>query len=305
MDREPEVRSLAASLHHLGKASTTTVIKLDGRQFEVDQLSVDDNYLEAMGLELTAGRGFRDDFDSDKYTVVVNETMVQSLGLGNPVGTVFRIDSSQFEIVGVVKEFHSQNFFVKVKPTMFRLADKETYRYLSVAVQPGSQIEVLRKLQNHWAELYPEMPFDGGLQEDTWGNYFDQITIHSRVWRGFASIAIILAGLGLYGLVSLNVAGRVKEFSIRKVLGAGIGHLARNIGNQYLLLFTIALALGAPVSYVLNRALFDQIYNYYMPITYSGVVIAIGILAIVLMITVATQITKVFKANPVDGLKVE
>ncbi|MEJ0033470.1 MAG: FtsX-like permease family protein [Bacteroidota bacterium] len=120
-----------------------------------------------------------------------------------------------------------------------------------------------------------------------------------------ASIAVLLATLGLYGLITLNVAGRVREFSIRKVLGADLKNLAGNITNQYLVLLIVALSIGAPVSYLLVKVMFDLAYRYHIPIDFSGATIAIILLILVVFGTVATQIRKVLKANPVDGLKAE
>lgn len=319
--QDPNVVSISGSHHHLGKTHTTTIIHMPDRQFEVDQLSVDANYFETMGLQLAAGRVYQDYAESDKKRVVVNESFISSMAIGMesstfapiligakvgwPIGQVFKIDSVQHEIIGVVKDFHMYSFFKKVNPTIFKVADKENYRYLSIKVRPGSEHETSKAVQARWAELYPEIPFDGGFQEDVWGDYFEQLNIHRRVWKGFAIIAVVLASLGLYGLITLNVAGRVKEFSIRKILGAGIRSIASNITSQYVVLFAAALTIGAPVSYILNKMLFDTIYWYHMPITYGGVVIAAGILILVLLTTVSTQVRKVLKSNPVNGLKVE
>ena len=120
-----------------------------------------------------------------------------------------------------------------------------------------------------------------------------------------SSIAITLAGLGLYGLITLNVTGRIKEFSIRKVLGAGVKNLAANIGNQFLILFGIALVVGVPLSYTLATLMLDSAYAYHMPFGISGVVIAVIILILLFLLTLSTQIRKVMKFNPVEGLKVE
>jgi ABC-type antimicrobial peptide transport system permease subunit len=305
MVQEPNAVSISGSLHHLGKSHTRTVIHMPDRQFEVDELSVDAHYFETMGLQLAAGRVFQDHAEADKNTVVVNESLVKSMALENPIGEIFKIDSVQYEIIGVVKDFHSYSFFRKVNPAIFSVADKESYRFLSVKVRPGSEHETSKILQARWAVLYPEIPFDGGFQEDVWGNYYEQINIHASVWKAFATIAVLLASLGLYGLVTLNVAGRVKEFSIRKILGAGLRSIAGNITRQYVILFAAALIIGAPVSYFLNKLLFDMIYHYHMPITFAGVIIAIGILILVLLTTVAAQTRKVLISNPVDGLKVE
>jgi hypothetical protein len=182
------------------------VVHTPDRHYEADQLSVDDQYFETMGLEITDGRAFNPNFESDKLTAVVNEAFVTSTGLQEPVGSHFKIDTVQFEIIGVVSDFHSYSFDNRVNPTIFRLAGAEQDAYLS--------------LQNQWAELFPEIPFQGGYQEDVWGNYFAELGIYSRVWHVFAFIVVLLASLGVYGLMTLNVAGRIREFSIRKVLGA-------------------------------------------------------------------------------------
>ncbi|HYC85321.1 MAG TPA: ABC transporter permease [Chryseosolibacter sp.] len=303
--RLPEVVSVSGSKHHLGKSHTRTVLHAPDRQFEVDELSVDPQYFETMGLRLANGRVFRDQYKSDERKLVVNETFVSSIGGENPVGKIYKIDSVAYEVVGVVRDFHSYSFFRKVNPTIFRVAEKESYRYLSVRVRAGSEKKNAKALQSAWSQLYPEIPFDGGFQEDVWGNYFEQLEIHANVWRGMASIAMILATLGLYGLVRLNVTARIKEFCIRKVLGAGIASIAGNIASQYLLLFVTGFAIGAPVSHYLMKVFFDRIYTYHIPVTYFGVSVSIAILILVLLATVSTQIRKVAKANPVDGLKFE
>jgi putative ABC transport system permease protein len=305
MIQEPQVVSISGSLHHLGKSHTTTILHFPGRQVEVDQLAVDANYFETMGLQLDAGRTFQANAENDKQTVVVNESLVKDLALVNPIGQIFKMDSVQYEIIGVVKDFHSYSFFKKVNPAIFSVAEKENYRYLSLKVHTGSEREIAKTVQARWSELHPEIPFDGGFQEDVWGDYYEKINIHANVWKAFATLAVVLASLGLYGLVTLNVAGRAKEFSIRKILGAGIPNLAGNITKQYVVLFAAGLVIGAPISYVLNKKLFDIIYWYHMPITYSGVGIAVSVLIFVLLITVSTQVGKVLKSNPVNGLKAE
>jgi putative ABC transport system permease protein len=299
------VLSLSGSKHHLGKSNTMAIVRRPERQFEVDRLDVDAAYFETMGLELVAGRVFRDGYESDKKTVVVNEVFAQSLAVSNPLGALFNIDTVQYEIVGVVRDFHPYSFFRKVNPAIFTLANEAAYRYLSIKVRPGSQLEMARTLEARWSDLFPETPFDGGYQEDVWGGYFQALETHANVWRAFATIAILLASMGLYGLIALNVESRAKEFSIRRVLGAGMGSISRNITRQYVWLYMIAIAIGAPVSYYLNAKLFDFIYYYHIPVTYAGVSVAVGLLVLVLLATVGLQVRRVVVSNPVEGLKME
>jgi ABC-type antimicrobial peptide transport system permease subunit len=305
MLQDPNVLQISGSAQHLGKRNLATVLHFPNREYEVDELSVSPNYFETMQLELRQGRTFQDHDGADRQSVVINELMARNMGWTNPIGEAFKIENTQFEVIGVVKDFHSYSFARPINPTIFRVAEKGNYRYLSLRARKGSEQDTYKKLQANWIKLFPETPFEGGFQEDVWGGYFEQIQIYSLVWKTFSIIAISLAVLGLYGLVTLNVTGRVKEFSIRKVLGAGVTHLASNIGNQYFILFGISLLIGAPLGYVLATLMLTSSSSYHMPIGLSGVIIAVAILLSVLLLTISTQITKVAKLNTVDGIKVE
>ncbi|HEY5918334.1 MAG TPA: ABC transporter permease, partial [Chryseolinea sp.] len=277
MEKIPDVLIISGSAHHLGKKNLSTVINVGDREFEVDELAVDPNYFEAMQLQLLEGRTFEDHEGSDRQFVVINELMTKNMGWSQPIGQAFRIDSAQFEVIGVVKDFHSYSFVKPIRSTIFKVAPKDDYRFLSLRAREGSQLKTYKQLQVGWAKLFPETPFYGGYQEDVWGGYFETIEIYGLVWLTFASIAITLASLGLYGLLTLNVTGRIKEFSIRKVLGAGVKNLIANIGNQFVILFAIALTIGAPLGYSLATLMLDSSFSYHMPFGVSGVVIGVAI----------------------------
>jgi hypothetical protein len=211
----------------------------------------------------------------------------------------------EYQVVGVVRDFHNYSFRNKVRPMIFTVAPEGEFRFLSMRVSPGSEMKTYESLKAGWAKLFPEIPFEGGLQQDVWGFYFEEISIYRLVWRVISFLAVALATLGLYGLVRLNVAGRTKEFSIRKVLGAGLKNLAGNIAGSYSLLLAVALGLGAPAGYLLSTWLIESTYVYHKPFSYMGVAIGIAIMLSVVSFTLATQVTAVVRANAVDGLKTE
>ncbi|MEJ7645809.1 MAG: ABC transporter permease [Chryseolinea sp.] len=305
MLRDPQVLSISGSTHHLGKNNTKAVVRSLGRRFEVDEFSVDANYFETMGLQLQQGRVFTENSANDKMTVIVNQFFANTISFDSPIGKSVEIDSIAFEIVGVVTDFHNNSFFNNVGPTIFRLAAKEDYRFISLKVRPGSERDVFATLQSKWAHLFPDTPFPGAYQEEVWGNYYDEIGNHATVWQVIAFIAVLLTTLGLYGLVTINIAGRIKEFSIRKLLGAGIGNIIGILSFQYIVLFVVALLIGAPVSYALIKLLIESAYSYHMPIDVSGVTLAVLILMAVLGATIWTQTRKISKFNPVKGLKAD
>lgn len=222
MQRNPKVLSISGSAQHIGKNHQTTILHFPDKEFEADRLSVGPTYFNTMGIELVSGRAFKDFEGSDRNAVIVNETMAKNLSWVNPIGQQFKIDSITYEVVGVAKDFHSYSFFSLLRPTFFTVADKNDFRFLALKVSREQEQSAFEDLKKAWATLYPEIPFNGGYQENVWGNYYEQMGIHGHVWRVFASVAVILAMLGLYGLVAINISGRVKEFSIRKILGANI-----------------------------------------------------------------------------------
>lgn len=305
MSQNPKVLSQAASQHHIGKDHRSVLLHFPDKDVEADMLAVDAGYLETMGITVKEGRTLHDAPGGDMQSIIVNETMVKNLGWLNPIGQQFKMDSLTYEVVGVVQDFHSYSFFTPLRSAFFTMTGKNNFRYLSIKVSEGAELETFESLKKTWAQLFPEVPFSGGFQEDVWGNYYEEMNIHGHVWRVFASVAVILATLGLYGLVKLNVSGRVREFSIRKILGANLNEIALMIFNQYNLLFAAALLIGVPLSYYGIKAVLDFAYPYHMPVTFWSIMLAAFLLVIVLVGTVSTQVLKVFKSNPVHGLKVE
>lgn len=306
MIQDPNIISISGSADHLGKSMSTAILrKPSGEQYEVSRLSVDANYINTMEMELIAGRSFNENSENDYHSIIVNELFLKNVGIENPIGLSFGIDSMKYEVIGVLKDFHAKNFFNKVTPTILTLAREDNFRFISFRVKPGTELQESSVLQENWAKLYPEIPFLGGHQEDVWSSYFHSVDRSERFNNVIATIAVLLASLGLYGLVTLNVSGRVREFSIRKALGAGIGNITSVIVHQYILLTVIALVIGAPVSYIFTRAYLDMLFAYPMPMGYSGVIIALVILVCVMLAVIFSQVIKLIKLNAVEGLKAE
>lgn len=304
--RDPRVLITSGSEDHIGRKISNAVIYTDTRdQFDVSQFSVDANYLETMGIKLVEGRNFRPHSEADKKAILVNQLMVKNLNLSKPIGTTLEIDSIKYEIVGVVKNFHHESFFSHVQPTLLKLADENSFRYLSIKVGDGHNKKVHAMVSKEWQKLYPHLPFVGGHQRDVWAWYFFSVDRSEQFNKVVAAVAILLASLGLYGLIALNFSGRYKEFSIRKTLGAGIVNLLSVMSKQYTVLVSVALVLGAPVSYLFTKAYLNMLFAYPMPVEYSGIIVSVIIVFAIVVAVSATQIRKLSKISPVEGLKTD
>ncbi|MEL6561093.1 MAG: FtsX-like permease family protein [Bacteroidota bacterium] len=309
MEQNPDVLSISGSKHHLGRISASVNISLPERKYEVSMIGVDHEYLRTMGISIKEGSGFQNNVSSthnrDGKSVLVNETMVANLGLENPIGEVFKIDENRYYISGVVHDFHLTSFSNDVKPTFLVVGNPKNYEFISLKVKPGAELKVREDLRNAWSDLFPEIPFDGGLQVETWGRYFESLTAGSNIWGTLAVIVLILAGLGLYGLVAINISGRSKEFSIRKVLGASLQHVSSIILRQYLAVFAIALLLGCLISYEVTETIFKTFYRYHMPMNYSFFIFSGSIMVLVILAIIGIQIKRVSESSAVNGLKAE
>lgn len=305
MLQSPNVVDVAGSGDHLGKGISSAVVHMPGNRYEVRELAVDAHYFETMGLELKAGSFFQENKISDKQSLVVNELFVKNLQLEAPVGQIVKIDSMRYEVIGVVKDFHFYNFHAAIRPTIFRVVKEDNYRYLSIKSTGSSQEKAYHDLKAAYGELFPEIPFLGGHQQEVFVEFFGMVNTAERFYKVVAAIAVLLASLGLYGLVTLNVTGRSKEFSIRKALGAEWSHITASIVRQYLVLASVALLIGVPISYYMAKASLAMLYAYPMPVTYSGITISVMILIGVMVGVILTQVKKVSQSNPVQGLKSE
>ena len=301
----PDVISTSGSSEHFSVNMSQSVIELPERTVEVFRMDVDDRYLETMQVKVVEGRGFREDFASDQEAVLINRKMAENLEWFDPIGKTFRFDSTNYKVIGMLKDFHYYSFWNDIEPTFMRLAEEENYRYLTVRTREGRTIPVFETMEAEWANLFPESPFDGRYQRQLYTWYWEELDGHVVLINFVAVLALMLACFGLYGLVSLNVASRVKEFSVRKVLGANIMALTNAINSHFLLYLIVAMILGGPISFYLVKLLFESVYNYHIPITVPPVMFSIGMILVTVVFTISSQILKVLKTNPTVGLRNE
>ncbi|MFY0592791.1 FtsX-like permease family protein [Roseivirga sp.] len=305
MESNINIVSIAPSKHHLSRRSTRMEIQILEKDYDILTLEIGPEYVETMELELFEGRTFEKNRETDFQNVLINEQMAKLLNPEGALGERFKSDTLNFAVIGILKDFHQYNFSERIEPMILKLSPEDEYAFVSMRVKPGTIVSTYEAMEKKWAELFPEKPFNGFYQEATLEGYFREMDGHGKLMRIVASMCIILSCLGLYGLVSLNVASRTKEFSIRKALGAGLGNLAFVINKQFVIFLAVALILGLPVSYVLMDTLFETVYEVHKPITIFPFLIALVIVVIMVFSTVSSQVKKVMTTSPTEGLRSE
>ena len=307
VEQSPRVVGFSGSSAQVGLSSAQEVIRILNEKFTVRSFGVGANYFETMQMELAQGRGFDPKLTTDRESsIIVNEEFIKKMPIDEAGGDYIEIDGSGYRIVGVVKNFHFDDFFSPITPAIFKLIEDSEFNYLSVKTIAGGGREMEEIIETAWKNQFPDTPYAGFLQKDVFDSFFKSTGALRRIMNFVAIVAIILSSMGLFGLVSLLIVKKLKEYSIRKVLGAHSGHVVRLILGQFLLLLVVALAIGLPVSYLFYNVLFEQMF----PGTIGGMtvapfIISVLILVAVIVITTLSHILQLIRMNPVNSLRME
>ncbi len=278
----------------------------NGTEIHANIYHIDYDYVKTLGLHIIMGRNFSRDFPTDSSTgVIINEAAVRELGWSgtNPVGkTIVRSGQKEYKVTGVVADFNYTSVKEKVAPMMMMLGGN--FGGLVVKVKTADIKDFLSDFKKQWNAFNPEGPLEYYFLDENFAKLYASEIRTQQIFSVFAIIAVIIAGLGLFGLSAFVIEQRTKEIGIRKVLGASVQNVLLLVSKEFLLLVGIAFTISIPVTWwAMHKWLQDFAYR----ISISWWVFAIaGMVAIlVAMLTVSFQAIKAAVANPVDSLRTE
>ncbi|MCJ7582510.1 MAG: ABC transporter permease, partial [Candidatus Aminicenantes bacterium] len=199
----------------------------------------DEDYLETLGMELSAGRFFSEEFPGDTKAVVMNESLAAEVGWDDPLGKIVRmtdvIDEKFVEVpytvIGVVKDFHFESLRERVRGFVIMLS--QGGGRLSVKVRPENISGTIRSIEKIWNEMSPGYPFEYSFLDDTFNRMYSDEQRIGKIFLAFTLITIFVACLGLFGLASFTAEQRTKEIGIRKVLGASVPNVVLLLSRQF------------------------------------------------------------------------
>jgi len=300
------VTSLAGSRSSLGRSRSRRVVTSDTTSKEVTGYAVGPAYIETMGLQMVAGRPFENARQAENAeSVVVNEALVEDLGWDNPLDRTIISDSIRYNVIGVVKNFQENAFFDTIGPAVFFVTPEENYRYLSVSVQPGTEITTNHAIEDRWDALIPDMDYPGYLQRDVFEEEYNRREREVALFIFIGLMALVLSCMGILGLVSLAIARRMKDLSIHKVLGASSMRVAHLINREFIYLVGIAMVVASPASYYLLRGMLVEAYTDPIPLGFSPFFVSIMLVFGALAMTISSQVYRASVSNPVGALQSE
>jgi putative ABC transport system permease protein len=286
----------------------------EDQQIAVTANPADEDYIKTTGLQIIAGTDLTEQDIKDVtpeeqnkkvYHFILNESAAKQLGWTpqEAVGKKMFLDNSRPGFVkGVIKDFHFESLHNAIKPYIIfpELRAKE----LLVKMKGNHLSQTISFLQIKWKDLVPDRPFEYRFLDDDYNKLYSAELRLGKVMNLFASIAIVLACLGLFGLSSYTAQQRVKEIGIRKVLGASVSNIIIVLSGDFVKLAAIAIVIAFPVAYwAMTKWLQD--FSYRTNMNWSTYVIAGTATMVLAIATVSFQAIKAAIANPAKSLRTE
>jgi len=265
---------------------------------------VDYDFIDLFEMELVEGRGFSNEFPTDSAEAyVLNESALKKLGWKTGVGKKF----NDGRVIGVVKDFHLQKFDLSIEPlymTMRAEGWNRNHGQVIMKIDMDDFENTLIFIEKTMKAVVPLVPYEVQLMEDSYTALYDKESRLGKAFNVFTGLALFIAGMGLFGLVSFHVNQRTKEIGIRKVLGSSVFGIVSMLSKDFLKLVTISIVISAPIAYFTMNNWLEN-YAYRIEIQWwVFVLVGIGALGIA-FITLSFQCIKAALANPVESLRAE
>lgn len=263
----------------------------------------DYDWAKTMGVKMIEGRDFSEDFKSDSLAIIVNKAAIKIMGLKDPIGTELDLWGKKRKLIGVCDDVLMGSPYEEVKP-MFAVLD-DWWGSITVRLKKTSDLQgSIKTVENIFKKYGPAYPFEYAFVDVEFQKKFTTINLTSKLASLFAILAVVITGLGLFGLASFTAEQRTKEIGIRKVLGASVSSLVSLISKEFSVMVVLAFGLSAPLSwwlmtqYLQRYAIRTAVAWWIFPLTGA---IALGFALLI----VSTQALKAAQSNPVNSLRNE
>jgi ABC-type antimicrobial peptide transport system permease subunit len=278
---------------------------------------VDENYMPLHGYKLIAGQNFitRPVTLDATSEVIVNEKTLRQFNIANrdpekAVGEEILLNNRRLTIVGVMKDFHYGKLDESILPVVFTYLTPDAYLtrdkrdgLVNVRINTNDPIKTMAKIQEVWKSVDPVHPFDARFYDDSIEDAYNELSAMIKVIGFLSFIAISIASLGMLGMVVFTTETRLKEISIRKVLGATSGNLVFILSRGFVVMLAISALIALPITYLFFERVVLTNFPFHDPI---GVVDLLGGLLAVLAIAfimIGSQTMRAARSNPADILK--
>ncbi len=311
IDQIPGVVTVGATNHigDFGKYSKKVQFQLpkDTSSATVRFHKVGDKYLEVMKVEINSGRGFLEESKSDQDKILVSQSLVDEFFDGqNVINKVVKINDERKTIIGVTIDIIDDVVkAAELLPTVIALSEKSEYEHLIVKASNRDLDQVENTLKSIWSK-HIDQPFAGVRQKDlALGTSGEDSKVLQKIFLSMAILSGFLSIVGIFSLAQLDVSKRMKEISIRKVLGASFNELLLTINKSFAITLSIALLLGSTLGYLISYQVLNMMYKYHVQPSISISLLSGTIVILFSILTISSVVRSPVRSNLVHGLRDE
>jgi ABC-type antimicrobial peptide transport system permease subunit len=275
----------------------------------ISHIKVDYDFVKIMNIKMVEGRDFSKDHPEDaKEAFIVNEEAVRMMGLKFPIGKYFRLYGQEGKIIGVMQNTYFSSLHKKVEPVVYHLLtdanDAQSNGAIFIKLKGLHISEGIAAIENIWKTENPNSPFKFKFLDEAINNRYNSDKKTEEIFGVFASIALFISCLGLFGLASFTTENRTKEIGVRKVLGASVSNILFMLTEDFVKWVLIANIIAWPTAYYFANNWLKN-FAYHIEISWL-IFISSGAIALIITIaTVSIYALKAAAANPVKSLKYE
>jgi putative ABC transport system permease protein len=236
--------------------------------------------------------------------VIINQKAAAQLGFpaGEPIVGKKIVWEKEYEIIGVVKDYHHLSLHEPINPTVY--LPSVSYSYFTVKTDAANLQSKISQIKEMYKTIFPGNPFEYFFADESFDQQYKKEQDLGNLFITAALIAIFIACLGLFGLAAFSAQQRIKEIGIRKVLGASVTDITGLLSKDFLVLVMIAIVIASPVAWWgMNKWLQD--FAYRTNIDWWVFAIAGFAAVFIALLTVGTQAIKAAVSNPVKSLRTE
>jgi ABC-type antimicrobial peptide transport system permease subunit len=271
---------------------------------------VDIDFLKTFGIDLIEGRGFDQAFAGEDQTgCIVNKTLARMMNQPEVLGSQIDVWDRKRTVIGLAEDFNFRPFDQAIGPLAIIKIEQDDpifvgVSYLSIRVERGDIAATLSDIENVWSSVLPDVPFVYSFLDEEFNREYASLERLSTLAFCFCGLAVLIAGLGLFGLASFSAEQRVKELAIRKVLGASQSAVVYLILGEYLALIGLANLVAWPMAgYIMSEWLANFVYRVNVRI---DTMVAVGIVTLIIaLLSAGYKAMRAATANPIDSLKYE
>jgi putative ABC transport system permease protein len=274
----------------------------------IDWYQIDEDHLETLEIELREGRNFRAGISADSSGLILNEAAVAYLGMDQPIGQFLvknagQEDEERLQVIGVVKDFNLESLHHKVKPLAIQYFKGFVFKdYITIRLAAGNPKSAIEHIEKSWQAFEPGVPLRYGFLEVRYDQLYQGETRLANVLTLFTGLAIFIACLGLFGLITFVVARRTKEIGIRKILGASPRGILQLLSKDFLILVGIAFLIAAPLSWWAMQSWLEN-FAYRIELHWWMPLLAGLAACLIAIVTISLRSWSAARANPVEGLR--